>query len=56
VDDRPERAAYSSERHQPGTIDTPGLNDLLESSGAGDTRRKMISDAELFVDGGIAQV
>jgi NAD(P)-dependent dehydrogenase (short-subunit alcohol dehydrogenase family) len=29
----------------PGTIDTPGLNDLLASSEAGEQRRKMISTA-----------
>jgi len=29
----------------PGTIDTPGLNDLLASSEAGEQRRKMISNA-----------
>jgi NAD(P)-dependent dehydrogenase (short-subunit alcohol dehydrogenase family) len=29
----------------PGTIDTPGLNDLLASSEVGDQRRKMISAA-----------
>jgi NAD(P)-dependent dehydrogenase (short-subunit alcohol dehydrogenase family) len=70
----------------PGTIDTPGLNDLLASSETGVQRRKMISSAvplgrfgepeeiaravvflasddssyitgaELFVDGGFAQV
>jgi NAD(P)-dependent dehydrogenase (short-subunit alcohol dehydrogenase family) len=70
----------------PGTIDTPGLSDLLASSEAGQQRRKMISSsvplgrfgtpdeiakavvflasddssyvtgAELFVDGGLAQV
>jgi NAD(P)-dependent dehydrogenase (short-subunit alcohol dehydrogenase family) len=70
----------------PGTIDTPGLNELLASSQAGEQRKKMISDsvplgrfgapdeiakavvflacedssyitgAELFVDGGFAQV
>ena len=70
----------------PGTIDTPGLSELLASSGAGDERRRMISTAvplgrfgtpteiaravvflasgdssyvtgaELFVDGGFAQV
>ena len=70
----------------PGTIDTPGLNDLLASSDAGEERVKMISKAvplgrfgrpeeiakavvflasddssyvtgaELFVDGGFAQV
>jgi NAD(P)-dependent dehydrogenase (short-subunit alcohol dehydrogenase family) len=70
----------------PGSIDTPGLGDLLASSPAGEQRRKMISSAvplgrlgtpdeiakavvflasddasyvtgaELFVDGGFAQV
>jgi NAD(P)-dependent dehydrogenase (short-subunit alcohol dehydrogenase family) len=70
----------------PGTIDTPGLSDLLASSEVGEQRRKMISNAvplgrfgtpdeiakavvflasddasyitgaELFVDGGFAQV
>src|SRR5438046_6849508 len=70
----------------PGSIDTPGLNDLLASSPVGEERRKMISaivplgrlgtpdeiakavvflasddssyitGAELFVDGGFAQV
>jgi len=70
----------------PGTIDTPGLNDLLDSAEAGQERVKMISNAvplgrfgrpeeiakavvflasddssyvagaELFVDGGFAQV
>lgn len=70
----------------PGTIDTPGLNDLLASGAAGQERVKMISSAiplgrfgtpdeiaravvflasddasyitgaELFVDGGFAQV
>jgi NAD(P)-dependent dehydrogenase (short-subunit alcohol dehydrogenase family) len=70
----------------PGSIDTPGLNDLLASSETGEQRRKMISNsvplgrfgtpdeiakavvflasddssyvtgAELFVDGGFAQV
>jgi NAD(P)-dependent dehydrogenase (short-subunit alcohol dehydrogenase family) len=70
----------------PGSIDTPGLNDLLASSEAGEQRRKMIfsavplgrlgtpdeiakavvflasddssyiTGAELFVDGGFAQV
>jgi NAD(P)-dependent dehydrogenase (short-subunit alcohol dehydrogenase family) len=70
----------------PGTVDTPGLNDLLASSEVGEQRRKMISaavplgrfgkpeeiakavvflasddasyitGAELFVDGGFAQV
>jgi len=70
----------------PGPIDTPGLNDLVASSGAGEQRLKMISNsvplgrlgtpdeiakavvflasddssyvagAELFVDGGFAQV
>lgn len=70
----------------PGTIDTPGLSNLLASSEAGEQRRKMISSsvplgrfgtpdeiakavlflasddasyitgAELFVDGGFAQV
>jgi NAD(P)-dependent dehydrogenase (short-subunit alcohol dehydrogenase family) len=70
----------------PGTIDTPGLNDLLASAEAGQERVKMISNAvplgrfgtpeeiakavvslasddssyvagaELFVDGGFAQV
>ena len=70
----------------PGTIDTPGLNELLASSPVGEQRRKMIatsiplgrlgipdeiakavvflasddssyvSGAELFVDGGFAQV
>ena len=70
----------------PGTIDTPGLNELLASSQVGEQRRKMISTsiplgrfgtpdeiakavvflvsddssyvsgAELFVDGGFAQV
>jgi NAD(P)-dependent dehydrogenase (short-subunit alcohol dehydrogenase family) len=70
----------------PGSIDTPGLNDLLASSEAGEQRRKIISGAvplgrlgapeevakavvflasddssyitgaELFVDGGFAQV
>jgi NAD(P)-dependent dehydrogenase (short-subunit alcohol dehydrogenase family) len=70
----------------PGAIDTPGLNDLLASSEAGDQRKKMIfgltplgrlgtpdeiakavvflasddssyvTGAELFVDGGFAQV
>src|SRR5262250_97704 len=29
----------------PGTIDTPGLNDLLASSEAGEQRKKMISTA-----------
>ena len=29
----------------PGSIDTPGLNDLLASSEAGEQRRKMISSA-----------
>lgn len=70
----------------PGSIDTPGLSDLLASSDAGEQRKKMISNsvplgrfgtpdeiakavmflasddssyvtgAELFVDGGFAQV
>ena len=70
----------------PGTIDTPGLNDLLASGEAGEQRRKMVSSAiplgrfgrpdevakvvvflasddssyitgaEIFVDGGFAQV
>jgi NAD(P)-dependent dehydrogenase (short-subunit alcohol dehydrogenase family) len=70
----------------PGSIDTPGLSDLLASSETGEQRRKMISaavplgrfgtpeeiakavvflasddssyvtGAELFVDGGFAQV
>jgi len=70
----------------PGTIETPGLNDLLASSEVGEQRKKMISTAipvgrfgrpeeiakavvflasddasyitgaELFVDGGLAQV
>ena len=68
----------------PGTIETPGLNDLLASGEAGEQRRKMIASAiplgrfgqpdevavvflasddssyitgaELFVDGGFAQV
>jgi len=70
----------------PGTIDTPGLNDLLASGEAGEQRRKMVTSAiplgrfgrpeevakavvflasddssyitgaELFVDGGFAQV
>ena len=70
----------------PGSIDTPGLSDLLASSGAGQERAKMIANsvplgrfgrpdeiakavaflasdrssyvagAELFVDGGFAQV
>ena len=70
----------------PGTIDTPGLNDLLASGEAGEHRRKMVASAiplgrfgrpeevakavvflasddssyitgaELFVDGGFAQV
>src|ERR1700716_2583493 len=70
----------------PGPIDTPGLNDLVASSGAGEQRLKMIANAvpldrfgtpdeiakvlvflasddssyitgaELFVDGGFAQV
>ena len=70
----------------PGTIDTPGLNDLLASGEAGEQRRKMVANAiplgrfgrpdevakavvflasddssyitgaELFVDGGFAQV
>ncbi len=70
----------------PGSIETPGLNDLLASGEAGEQRRKMISSsvplgrfgtpdeiakavvflasddasyitgAELFVDGGFAQV
>jgi len=29
----------------PGTIDTPGLNDLLASGEAGEQRRKMIASA-----------
>jgi NAD(P)-dependent dehydrogenase (short-subunit alcohol dehydrogenase family) len=70
----------------PGTIDTPGLNDLLASGEAGEQRRKMVASAiplgrfgrpdevakavvflasdessyitgaEIFVDGGFAQV
>ena len=70
----------------PGSVDTPGLSDLLASSGAGQERAKMIASsvplgrfgkpdeiakavaflasdrssyvagAELFVDGGFAQV
>jgi NAD(P)-dependent dehydrogenase (short-subunit alcohol dehydrogenase family) len=70
----------------PGSIDTPGLSDLLASSDTGEQRKKMISSsvplgrfgtpdeiakavvflasddssyvagAELFVDGGFAQV
>ena len=70
----------------PGSIDTPGLNGLLASSGVGEERKKLISaatalgrfgmpdeiaravvflasddasyitGAELFVDGGFAQV
>ena len=70
----------------PGPIDTPGLNDLVASTGTGEQRLKMLSDsvplgrlgtpdeiakavvflasddssfitgAELFVDGGFAQV
>ncbi|MGZ6045461.1 MAG: SDR family oxidoreductase, partial [Isosphaeraceae bacterium] len=70
----------------PGPIDTPGLNDLVSSTGTGEQRLKMLSDsvplgrlgtpdeiakavvflasddssfitgAELFVDGGFAQV
>ena len=70
----------------PGSIDTPGLSDLLASSETGEQRKKMISNsvplgrfgtpdeiakavvflasddssyitgAELFVDGGFAQV
>ena len=70
----------------PGTIDTPGLNDLLASDEAGEQRRKMVASAiplgrfgrpdevakavvflasdessyitgaEIFVDGGFAQV
>jgi NAD(P)-dependent dehydrogenase (short-subunit alcohol dehydrogenase family) len=70
----------------PGTIDTPGLNELLASAEAGEERRKMVASAiplgrfgrphevakavvflasdessyitgaEIFVDGGFAQV
>ena len=40
----------------PGPIDTPGLNDLVASTGAGEQRLKMISNTVPFVDGGMAQV
>jgi NAD(P)-dependent dehydrogenase (short-subunit alcohol dehydrogenase family) len=45
MDNGPEGAPHSRERREPGSIDTPGLSDLLASADTGRERLKMISNA-----------
>jgi NAD(P)-dependent dehydrogenase (short-subunit alcohol dehydrogenase family) len=45
LDDRSERQRHPLNAISPGSIDTPGLNDLLASAEAGKQRREMISAA-----------
>jgi AcrR family transcriptional regulator len=45
VDNRSKRSPHSHKRGEPGTIDTPGLSNLLASSDAGEQRKKMISSS-----------
>ncbi len=42
MDDGPEEPQNSGERGEPGPIDTPGLSDLVASTGAGDERKKLM--------------
>jgi len=43
MDNRPKGSPYSRECREARPIDTPGLNDLVASTGAGEQRVKMIS-------------